>query len=315
MHVPGAVGRGRTASSTTSSTARRRHRGADQGPVDRRACSRCCAVVVGDRSCCATLPRRCGSGSPASSAQSRPEPGPAGVRRADRRRPGAARSASSPASACRASGSRSSTRSEFLSPYGLRALSSAYRDHPFWVDLAGCTSASVDYEPAESTHRHVRRQLQLARAGVDAGQLPRAAQPASATRDSLGDDAEVEYPTGRGRSATLADVRRRPARAAGLAVPAGRPTAADRATAGSTRSRTTRRGATTIAFNEYFHGDNGAGLGASPPDRLDRAGGRPDLPPDPFAGRRRGSCDARGRIAFGRGCAAPSTRPPPASGW
>ena len=38
---------------------------------------------------------------------------------------------------------------------------------------------SVDYEPAESTHRHVRRQLQLARAGVDAGQLPRAAQPAA----------------------------------------------------------------------------------------------------------------------------------------
>ena len=34
-----------------------------------------------------------------------------------------------------------------------------------------------------------------------------------------------------------------------------------------------------MLFNEYFHGDNGAGLGAIAPDRLDRAGRRPDLPP------------------------------------
>ena len=31
-----------------------------------------------------------------------------------------------------------------------------------------------------------------------------------------------------------------------------------------------------LLFYEYFHGDNGAGLGASPPDRLDRAGRHPD---------------------------------------
>lgn len=39
---------------------------------------------------------------------------------------------------------------EFLSPYGVRALSRWHRDHPFEVDLDGMT-ARVDYEPGEST--------------------------------------------------------------------------------------------------------------------------------------------------------------------
>jgi hypothetical protein len=40
--------------------------------------------------------------------------------------------------------------SEFLSPYGLRSVSRVHGDRPFSVNL-GNTSASVDYEPAEST--------------------------------------------------------------------------------------------------------------------------------------------------------------------
>ncbi len=40
--------------------------------------------------------------------------------------------------------------SELLSPHGLRALSAAHRDRPFRLDL-GDTTASVDYEPGEST--------------------------------------------------------------------------------------------------------------------------------------------------------------------
>ena len=66
--------------------------------------------------------------------------------------------------------------SEFLSPYGLRALSKYHEQHPLWVELAG-SHLSVDYEPGESRTGHVRRQLQLAGAGVDAGELPAAAQP------------------------------------------------------------------------------------------------------------------------------------------
>ena len=51
---------------------------------------------------------------------------------------------------------------EFLSPYGLRALSAWHRDHPYELDVDG-VSATIDYEPAESTTVDVRRQLELAR--------------------------------------------------------------------------------------------------------------------------------------------------------
>ena len=39
---------------------------------------------------------------------------------------------------------------EFLSPYGLRALSAYHRDHPYAFSADG-VHASIDYEPAEST--------------------------------------------------------------------------------------------------------------------------------------------------------------------
>ena len=39
---------------------------------------------------------------------------------------------------------------EFLSPYGLRALSAYHRDHPYELDVEGIR-ATIDYEPAEST--------------------------------------------------------------------------------------------------------------------------------------------------------------------
>ena len=38
---------------------------------------------------------------------------------------------------------------EFLSPYGIRALSAYHRDHPYVLELEG-QSHSVHYEPAES---------------------------------------------------------------------------------------------------------------------------------------------------------------------
>ena len=40
---------------------------------------------------------------------------------------------------------------EFLSPHGLRSLSAAYRGRPFEFWQAGHITATVDYEPAEST--------------------------------------------------------------------------------------------------------------------------------------------------------------------
>ena len=66
---------------------------------------------------------------------------------------------------------------EFLGPHGIRSLSRHHRDHPFrfWV---GSQEYSVHYLPAESDTGDVRRQLQLARPGLDAGQ--RADRPGAA---------------------------------------------------------------------------------------------------------------------------------------
>ena len=61
--------------------------------------------------------------------------------------------------------------SEFLSPYGLRALSAYHRDHPYQFDAEGY-QASIDYERGRVNHLDVRGQLQLAGPDLDAGQLP-----------------------------------------------------------------------------------------------------------------------------------------------
>ena len=78
-----------------------------------------------------------------------------------------------------------------------------------------------------------------------------------------GDDFKVECPTGSGQLLTLWEVAdelsRRLTRL--FLRDARRPPA--RATATSSSSSTTRTGATYLLFYEYFHGDNGAGLGAS----------------------------------------------------
>ena len=88
---------------------------------------------------------------------------------------------------------------EFLSPYGLRgAVAATTRSTRVSSTWAG-TAVSVDYEPAESTHRDVRRQLQLARAGVVAGELPRRCAACSATPATSATSSTIEYPTGSGQ--------------------------------------------------------------------------------------------------------------------
>ena len=59
---------------------------------------------------------------------------------------------------------------EFLGPYGIRSLSRYHLDHPF--GFRGRRPGIQGAVPAgRIEHRHVRRQLQLARPGLDAGQL------------------------------------------------------------------------------------------------------------------------------------------------
>jgi hypothetical protein len=58
---------------------------------------------------------------------------------------------------------------EFLSPYGIRALSRFHAEHPY-VFKGGRTGVPRRLRAERIGHRHVRRQLELARAHLDAGQ-------------------------------------------------------------------------------------------------------------------------------------------------
>ena len=60
---------------------------------------------------------------------------------------------------------------EFFGPHGIRALSRYHLEHPF-VFHHGGQEYRVGLRAGRFRHRHVRRQLQLARAGLDARQLP-----------------------------------------------------------------------------------------------------------------------------------------------
>ena len=95
--------------------------------------------------------------------------------------------------------------SEFLSPYGVRAISRFHAEHPYVFDIGG-QEFRVDYEPAESRTGDVRRQLELARTGVvpdEPGDHPRApAAPRATTATRL----KVECPTGSGNELNLLEV-------------------------------------------------------------------------------------------------------------
>jgi len=149
---------------------------------------------------------------------------------------------------------------EFLSPCGIRALSQVRRDHPYLLQVNGA-EYRVEYEPAEST------------TGLFGGNsnwrgpiwfpinflLIEALQK---FHHYFGDSYQVECPTGSGRMVTLwevaADLSRRLTRIF-LNDGAGR-----RPVFGSVEVfQRDPYWHDLIPFHEYFHGDTGAGLGAS----------------------------------------------------
>ena len=149
---------------------------------------------------------------------------------------------------------------EFLSPHGLRALSAWHRDHPYTIDVEGY-QASIDYEPAESTtplfggNSNWRGPVWFPVNYLMISVLERYGM-------FFGDQLTVEYPTGSGRQETLGKI------AADLS---------DRLISIFTPGPDGRRPCfgsvpvladdpawrDNLVFSEYFHGDTGAGLGAS----------------------------------------------------
>ncbi|MEW6441186.1 MAG: glucosidase [bacterium] len=149
---------------------------------------------------------------------------------------------------------------EFLGPYGIRSLSRCHLEHPFVFWLGG-QEYKVSYLPAESNtgmfggNSNWRGPVWmpvnalLIRALVNLYQF-------------YGEDFKVECPTGSGRYMTLFEVAHEISRR--LARIFLRDGSGNRPVYGGTRKfQEDPHWRDCILFYEYFHGDNGAGLGAS----------------------------------------------------
>jgi hypothetical protein len=149
---------------------------------------------------------------------------------------------------------------EFLSPYGLRSVSRYHREHPFTLHTDGETR-SVDYEPAEST------------AGLYGGNSNWRGpiwfpvnylliEALERYHHFYGDRLQVECPTGSGRMMNLAQVAHElNRRLAGIFIPNEKGWSPWQG--GVRRFAEDPHWKNLVMFYEYFHGDNGAGLGAS----------------------------------------------------
>jgi hypothetical protein len=149
---------------------------------------------------------------------------------------------------------------EFLSPYGLRALSAYHRDHPYELDVEG-VSATVDYEPAESTtpmfggNSNWRGPVWFPLNYLLISVLQRYYR-------FFGDEITIEYPSGSGHRMPLdliaLDLQDRLISLFTVGPDGRRP-----CFGWVDRLQHDPAWKDNLLFNEYFHGDNGAGLGAS----------------------------------------------------
>jgi len=148
---------------------------------------------------------------------------------------------------------------EMLSSYGVRSLSRYHRDHPFALDLGGM-HWSIDYEPAESTtnlfggNSNWRGPIWFPINFLIIEALYRYGR-------YFGAGLLIEHPTGSGQHRTLAEVADDLAkRLVSLFLPGedGR-----RPVHGNYPVLEGPDWRDLVWFHEYFHGDTGAGLGAS----------------------------------------------------
>jgi mannosylglycerate hydrolase MGH1-like protein/glycosyl hydrolase family 63 len=149
---------------------------------------------------------------------------------------------------------------EFLSPYGIRALSRFHLEHPYMLGVDGHMHR-VDYEPAESTtglfggNSNWRGPIWFPVNYLLVESLQK-------FHHYLGNEYKVECPTGSGQMMTLWEVATEISRR--LTRPFLRGPEGRRPVHGATEKfQSDPHWKDLVLFYEYFHGDNGAGIGAS----------------------------------------------------
>jgi hypothetical protein len=150
--------------------------------------------------------------------------------------------------------------SEFLSPYGIRALSQHHRHSPYTFAVNGMDHR-VDYEPAESSsglfggNSNWRGPIWFPVNFLLIESLQK-------FHYYLGDAFKVECPTGSGKMMTLWEVAGEISRR--LMAIFMRGAGERRPVFGGVETfQSDPHWRDLISFHEYFHGDNGAGIGAS----------------------------------------------------
>jgi hypothetical protein len=149
---------------------------------------------------------------------------------------------------------------EFLSPYGIRALSGIHKDHPYMLPVNGM-NYGVGYEPAESStglfggNSNWRGPIWFPVNYLLIESLQK-------FHHYLGDSFQVECPTGSGQYMTLWEVAAELSRRlTHIFLPDNRGV---RPVHGSNPLyRTDPHWRDLVLFYEYFHGDDGSGVGAS----------------------------------------------------
>src|ERR1700674_5172399 len=149
---------------------------------------------------------------------------------------------------------------EFLSPYGIRALSQFHREYPYVLHVNG-TEHRVDYEPGESL------------TGIFGGNsnwrgpiwFPvnfLLVESLQKFHHYLGNDFKVEFPTRSGNMKTLWDVASELSRR--MTNIFLRDEKGHRPVFGNLKKfQTDPHWRDLLLFHEYFHGDSGSGVGAS----------------------------------------------------
>jgi hypothetical protein len=151
--------------------------------------------------------------------------------------------------------------SEFLSDYGVRALSKYHEAHPYKLACGGGNAMHVTYQPAESDsnmfggNSNWRGPIWLPVNYLIVESLQK-------FHHYYGDDFKIECPTGSGRFTTIAGVARElQQRMSKLFL---RDSSGRRPAFGShPKFQNDPHFRDYLLFYEYFHGDSGRGVGAS----------------------------------------------------